>query len=83
MEKFYKDFQKHYNIEILGTLSKHLQITWTWSKSKDGTQSTATMPQIEKDIIEAAEKVLKKTLKPQPTPGYPGKNRVNCQILET
>ena len=76
VRSFYNDIQKHYNIEILGTLSKHLGITWTWSKSKGETELIATMPQMEKDIIEAAEKVLNKTLKPQPTPGYPGKTLI-------
>ena len=30
VKRFYEEFQRHYNIEILGKLSKHLGVNWTW-----------------------------------------------------
>ena len=73
VKKFYAEFQKHYKIEILGRLAKHLGVTWTWDKEDGNTVLKASMPAMEAEIIAMVEEQLGKKLKEQPTPGYPGK----------
>ena len=73
VNKFYKEFQEHYNIEILGKLSKHLGVTWTWEEEDGDTVLKASMPSMEEEIIVAVEEAVGKTVKEQPTPGLPGR----------
>ena len=73
LDKLYKEVKKHYNIELMGNLKKHLGITYNWLKLEGETVLETSMPKMEEEIIETYEKYAGETVKPQSTPGYPGK----------
>ena len=74
VKKFYTQIQKHYKIDILGKLKKHLGIWWDWKTDEKGqTALEASMPKMEQEICEAFKEATGKEAKEFLTPGYPGK----------
>ena len=73
LQNFYEEMGKHFNVERLGKLKRHLGVTYHWKTVNGKTKLCATMPKMEKEIISTYEEYANKTVKEQPTPGYPNK----------
>ena len=74
IKEFMQKFKKKYNITELGRMKKHLGMWYEWKKDEKGEPYIkVTMDEMLDEIIKKFEKVIRKEVKIQNTPGYPGK----------
>ena len=72
---FKRELSRHFKIEDLGTIRKHLGVWWSFKRDNEGNRClAASMTQFVDDVVEQYEATTNKKTKPTTTPALQGKN---------